>query len=853
MNPWFSELWYVSTYPDVAEAGVDPFTHYRHTGWKEGRDPSGLFSTNWYLKRNPDVVALGVNPLDHYVDVGRSQSRAPHPALGPVDHARRRVAIIVVSFDAPDVVQVLLESLVSARNDVLSSIFLVENGSADEHKAAVLAHADRYRDLLDLRLIDSADNLGFSGGNNLGIKAALCEDFTHICLLNSDVVCTSGWMDDLLAAGCPVISPVSNAVGNEQTVPIDYEADITFDTIAKADAFARRRRDSFGAALERSDFLGFFCVMLERSAVEKVGLLDEQFFPGSYEDDDYCLRLLNAGHELIIARHVFLHHFGSASFGRLAWDDRVAAGSVNRRRFEVKWGRSWCDRTHLPALSGVQDARHYAPQNGRDALLAATLAVQARAQADLVQQLVSAVHHLRTVAEEASRAHAASSPLDSAMAGAALPLQRVLFGDKAVPLGDEPDGRFLAAYWSLVEAAWARLEHREFISVNVLAQLQPFLFAFARLCEDADPVLMLTQHADPITSDEKDGYVQRVRAVDGLLAGRARIYIHFHEHCRGNPNLVELATDIWRLEIGDNDPLAEALVSSLLDQGLNLYCHSILPLESRTARWMLAARQRQLVIDVHGSVPEEFAMHGDGFGAQVFGEHEKEAFTSADALVVVSKNMAAHLSRKYGISDERFVVCPIFVEGADRTDRRSYFDRPRVIYAGGTQEWQQIGKMVDLVDADRGRSDFLILTPAVAEMMRRFERDGAASPRDNIVIRSASHAEVLATYPKYDFGILLRKDSTVNRVACPTKLIEYMSFGVIPILDTVHVGDFVGMGMKYVPVDEYADGIIPDPGERKKMAAANYRVLGKLKREMEAGSARIRAIVTAEHLDVVPA
>jgi hypothetical protein len=81
--PSFSEYWYLSKYPDVS-AAVDAGyiesgeAHFDSYGWTEGRDPCGNFDTTFYLTCYPDVAAAGINPLDHYLSWGRHESRLPN-------------------------------------------------------------------------------------------------------------------------------------------------------------------------------------------------------------------------------------------------------------------------------------------------------------------------------------------------------------------------------------------------------------------------------------------------------------------------------------------------------------------------------------------------------------------------------------------------------------------------------------------------------------------------------------------------------------------------------------------------------------------------------------------------------
>lgn len=78
----FDGGYYLRQNPDVAAAGVDPYQHFLSFGWREGRDPSLLFSLSKYLAANPDVARAGVNPLLHYELFGQAEGRAPFPAGG---------------------------------------------------------------------------------------------------------------------------------------------------------------------------------------------------------------------------------------------------------------------------------------------------------------------------------------------------------------------------------------------------------------------------------------------------------------------------------------------------------------------------------------------------------------------------------------------------------------------------------------------------------------------------------------------------------------------------------------------------------------------------------------------------
>ena len=71
----FDAQWYLSAYPDVAGAGLDPLRHFMTVGWRESRAPGPMFTTSKYLRANPDVADTGMNPLLHFIQFGIAEGR----------------------------------------------------------------------------------------------------------------------------------------------------------------------------------------------------------------------------------------------------------------------------------------------------------------------------------------------------------------------------------------------------------------------------------------------------------------------------------------------------------------------------------------------------------------------------------------------------------------------------------------------------------------------------------------------------------------------------------------------------------------------------------------------------------
>ncbi len=87
---------------------------------------------------------------------------------------------------------------------------------------------------------------------------------------------------------------------------------------------------------ERLRLIGY-CMLIKKEVIDKVGLLDEIFTPGNFEDDDYSLRMRKAGYKLMLCKNSFIHHFGSASFEKISKEFSELL-IKNRKKFFEKWG-----------------------------------------------------------------------------------------------------------------------------------------------------------------------------------------------------------------------------------------------------------------------------------------------------------------------------------------------------------------------------------------------------------------------------------------------------------------------------------------------------------------------------------
>lgn len=81
----FDPLFYWNRYPDICLPTIDPLDHFYLYGWREGRDPSALFSVEYYLAAHPDVRVAGIDPFVHHLLFGKllGRSTSKSSALPP--------------------------------------------------------------------------------------------------------------------------------------------------------------------------------------------------------------------------------------------------------------------------------------------------------------------------------------------------------------------------------------------------------------------------------------------------------------------------------------------------------------------------------------------------------------------------------------------------------------------------------------------------------------------------------------------------------------------------------------------------------------------------------------------------
>jgi GT2 family glycosyltransferase/Tfp pilus assembly protein PilF len=299
-----------------------------HTKWLEVITPDAIIDYDGQVtKTDADII----QPY---------QLPNVQPAIVVPAHIKARksdlVSIVILTFNELVYTQECVASIRQHTPEPHEIIF-VDNGSTDgtlDWLHALVKSVDNYF------LIANKDNLGFAKGCNQGIKAASGE---FILLLNNDVVVSPRWLAGMLTClqhekDIGIVGPMTNNISGPQKVPV-----IGYKALNRLAAYSSRFYKQNQHRRIMQDRIVGFCMLFKHELIDRIGMLDEQFGSGNFEDDDFCLRSVLAGYRNMIAGDVFIHHYGSRSFIGNKIDYRSAL-SANRKIYDQKW--SGIDRSN---------------------------------------------------------------------------------------------------------------------------------------------------------------------------------------------------------------------------------------------------------------------------------------------------------------------------------------------------------------------------------------------------------------------------------------------------------------------------------------------------------------------------
>ena len=251
-----------------------------------------------------------------------------------------KASVIVLSWNGIDYLEGCLNAVLSQDYAGLE-VIIVDNGSTDGSADFV---AERFP---QVQLIRNERNLGFAGGNNVGLRAATGD---VLVLLNQDTLVHGGWLNALVAA---LDDPTMGLVGCKMLYPdgtLQHAGAYLHGARGEAQHIGRHEADTgqYDQPCE-VDFVTAASIALKRSTLVRIGPLDEGYSPAYYEDIDWCYRARAAGLGVVYWPDAALTHYESVSTQTHSYAHK-AVYHHNRLRLLFKHkALSWLQQEFAPA------------------------------------------------------------------------------------------------------------------------------------------------------------------------------------------------------------------------------------------------------------------------------------------------------------------------------------------------------------------------------------------------------------------------------------------------------------------------------------------------------------------------
>lgn len=234
-----------------------------------------------------------------------------------------KLSIIIVNYKTYDLTKQTIDSVLAEDVAFKYEIILVDNASLDGSIEKLQVDFEQQRPSGRLKVIVNPANVGFSKGNNVGMRIATGE---YILLLNSDTYlgdqCLTKCMDYIEAhpaigaLGCKVVLPdgtLDHACKRGFPTPM-----VSLQYLLKLERLDKQKYGRYDALHLGEDetgevdcLMGAFMLM-PRKAIDEVGMLDEDFFMYG-EDIDLCYRIKQGGYKIMYYPQAMIIHYKGGS------------------------------------------------------------------------------------------------------------------------------------------------------------------------------------------------------------------------------------------------------------------------------------------------------------------------------------------------------------------------------------------------------------------------------------------------------------------------------------------------------------------------------------------------------------
>ena len=329
----------------------------------------------------------------------------------------------------------------------------------------------------------------------------------------------------------------------------------------------------------------------------------------------------------------------------------------------------------------------------------------------------------------------------------------------------------------------------------------------------------------PTIRSTVEGYLARVKEIDKCMVDVERVYLSVAYKRNFRKIKTDLSDKVSVLELNVFVHFLYIFVICFVSE--RIFVHSVHNLKKAPAALLFAGK---MIVDLHGLVSVEVSR-----SKWLYKFLECFVWRHALCVITVTQTMSDVFDSLFGYRKKMKIILPIHCHSPGvKGEIEKSFD---LVYSGGIQEWQCIDQVVDLVKKFPS-ARVLILSPEIDYFTKIFKND-----LHRVSIKYCTGMDYYDSLRRARYGFMLREDIPLNNVACPTKLIEYLNWGVVPILLSDKIGDFGSLGMKFVLLSEFDYHNVPSDLEQTLVRDNNYVVVQGLEKLSKNGLLMLRTVL----------
>lgn len=304
------------------------------------------------------------------------------------------------------------------------------------------------------------------------------------------------------------------------------------------------------------------------------------------------------------------------------------------------------------------------------------------------------------------------------------------------------------------------------------------------------PSIIFLSRAYPLP---KDGYQKRVQEIADLFKSWQIVFYPVQDTQKTITNFISFVRLLCSVDL---------IYLHSLSSSSHLFCHLALPFF-----------KKKLVWDVHGLVPEEHDFLGRKKEATGFQKLEKRIADYCNIWITVTKSMRDYLILKHPkLAHKKTFIIPPGFDLYPLSETQKDFD---FVYSGASQKWQNLDLVRKCVSINQTLNT-LILT-SEGEILKPY------FPK-SVTFGFAVKNDYFNYLSKSKMGFLLRDEHILNKAAFPTKLLDYLQAGVVPVFLSKQMADASQWDIKFISVESLLEGKLPDEVELRLIAGHNRTI-----------------------------